>query len=173
MITNCCLQCTFGILKGRWRILKTGVRLHKSESVDMIWKTCCAFHNMLLKIDGLDKPWDGVNAPHSNYEGRLGDLEFTDMPVSMQRLYSPSEARAYNVSATADAAVRAQRPLVVQGESSNIGMKDYHYADNEVRVVCKLSLNYFRSRLVEHFDILFHDGKVVWPRSRCMQPRTI
>lgn len=128
---------------------------------------------MLLKIDGLDKPWDGVNAPHSQYEGRLGNLEFTDMPVSLQRLYSPAEARAYNVSATADTAVILQRPLVVPAESSNIGMTGNDFANNEVRVVRKLSLNYFRGRLVEHFDILFHEGKVVWPRSRGMQPRAI
>ena len=28
------VECTFGILKGRWRVLKTGIRLHRTESVD-------------------------------------------------------------------------------------------------------------------------------------------
>jgi hypothetical protein len=27
------VECTFGILKGHWRIMKTGIRLHKSEAV--------------------------------------------------------------------------------------------------------------------------------------------
>jgi Plant transposon protein len=55
------VECTFGILKGRWRILKTGIRLHGTENADKIWKTCCALHNMLLEVDGLDEKWeDGV-----------------------------------------------------------------------------------------------------------------
>ena len=111
---------------------------------------------MLLNIDGLDKPWDGEKIPHSQYEGRLGDLEFTDMPLALQQLFSPSDARANNTSAIADAAVIEQRPLDVQGEQTNIGMTGVDFADNDVRVVRKLSLNYFRDRLVEHSDILFH-----------------
>ncbi len=47
------VECTFGILKGRWRILKTGIRLGGVEVVDKVWKTCCALHNWLLEIDGL------------------------------------------------------------------------------------------------------------------------
>ena len=31
------VECTFGILKGRWRILKAGVRIHGVEQVDQIW----------------------------------------------------------------------------------------------------------------------------------------
>ena len=31
------------------------------------------------------------------------------------------------------------------------------------RVVRKLSQDYFRAKLVEHFDIMFHQGKIVWP----------
>jgi hypothetical protein len=30
------VECTFGILKGRWRILKTGIRLHGVEAADKI-----------------------------------------------------------------------------------------------------------------------------------------
>ena len=53
------VECAFGILKGRWRILKTGVCLHSTQAVDQVCLTCCAFHNILLKIDGLYDPWDG------------------------------------------------------------------------------------------------------------------
>ena len=52
------VECTFGILKGRWRILKTGIRLKGVDVADKIWKTCCALHNWLLEIDGLDKCWE-------------------------------------------------------------------------------------------------------------------
>ena len=46
------VECTFGILKGRWRILKTGIRVHNTKVCDNIWLTCCALHNMLLDVDG-------------------------------------------------------------------------------------------------------------------------
>ena len=46
------VECTFGILKGRWRILKAGIRVHGIDTADSIWMTCCALHNMLLEVDG-------------------------------------------------------------------------------------------------------------------------
>ena len=51
------MECTFGILKGRYRILKSGVRLHGVPVADDIWMTCCALHNMLLSVDGLIEEW--------------------------------------------------------------------------------------------------------------------
>ena len=35
-------ECVFGILKGRFRVLKTGIRLEGTEAADKIWMTCCA-----------------------------------------------------------------------------------------------------------------------------------
>ena len=49
------VECTFGILKGRWRILKTGIRCHNTEVGDNVWMTCCALHNHLLDVDGLSR----------------------------------------------------------------------------------------------------------------------
>lgn len=46
------VECTFWILKGRLRILKTGIRLHGQESANRIFMTCCALHNWLLHVDG-------------------------------------------------------------------------------------------------------------------------
>jgi hypothetical protein len=40
---------------------------------------------------------------------------------------------------------------------------------NGVRVVSKLSLEYFRDKLVDHFDIMFTQHKLVWP-SRLLHP---
>ena len=54
------VECTFGILKGRWRILKSGIRLHGVDVADNIWKTYYALHNMMLHVDGYTEEWDGV-----------------------------------------------------------------------------------------------------------------
>ena len=33
------VECTFGILKGRWRILKSGVRMYGADWIDHFWFT--------------------------------------------------------------------------------------------------------------------------------------
>ena len=78
-------------MKGRWRVLKTGIRLHGTDAADKIWATCCAFHNWLLEVDGLDEPW----------EGALGEVDAEDLevvPFALRRLASPSECRNYDTS---------------------------------------------------------------------------
>jgi hypothetical protein len=47
------VECCFGILKGRFRILKTGIKLKSFEAVDDIWFTCCALQNYLLEVINL------------------------------------------------------------------------------------------------------------------------
>ena len=70
-------ECTFGILKGRWRILKSGVRIFGVDSVDRVRLTCCVLHNWLLEVDGLSEKWDGgVRNLTSNWDGEMGLLEF-------------------------------------------------------------------------------------------------
>ena len=39
------VECTFGILKGRWRVLKMGIPLSGVQAADNIFLTCCALHN--------------------------------------------------------------------------------------------------------------------------------
>jgi hypothetical protein len=68
------VECTFGILKGRWRILKAGVRVHGVTKADNIWHTCCALHNWLLDYDGLNKKWES-NELTSDWESKLGEFE--------------------------------------------------------------------------------------------------
>ena len=86
------VECCFGIIKGRFRILKSPICLFNINSVDMIWKTCCALHNWLLEIDGLDKEvTDGIDAPTSEWEGELGQFVADwEVPLPVQRLLLPT-----------------------------------------------------------------------------------
>ena len=52
------VECTIGILKGRFRILQGGIKVRSIQKCDELWKTCCALHNMLLFVDGLDNNWE-------------------------------------------------------------------------------------------------------------------
>ena len=72
------IECTFGIMKQRFHVLKYGIRLHKISNSDKVWSTCCALHNMLLFIDGLDDGWDETTQDKSRLK--------IDIPFSMQRL---------------------------------------------------------------------------------------
>ena len=55
------IECTFGILKGRFCIVKYVMKFQKVEECDNFFKTLCALHNMLIKSDGLDTNWMGYD----------------------------------------------------------------------------------------------------------------
>ena len=82
------VECCFGIMKGRWRVLKSGIRLHGVDAADRVWMTCCALHNWLLEIDGLDEHWE--NGVPSSWEGESGQFRAGDTPFAINRLYDTS-----------------------------------------------------------------------------------
>lgn len=47
------VECVFGILKARFRILKLPQAWQKKEHLDNVFSVCCALHNRLLLHDGL------------------------------------------------------------------------------------------------------------------------
>jgi hypothetical protein len=169
------VECMFGILKGRWRILKTGIRLFGVESADKIWMTCCALHNWLLEVDGLDEKWE--SGVPSEWEGELGDQDDEDIehygePFALQRLHSPAARRQYDTSGIGvgkDGIMSDEEECnttnTYSSDSSNEGTV-YHESEGTVKEVRKLSLTFFRGRLIEHFDILYRDGKISWPRRK-------
>ena len=53
-------SAVFGILKGRFRLLKTPVLYHTKEDVDNIFFTCCALHNQLHQWDRRDEWENGM-----------------------------------------------------------------------------------------------------------------
>jgi hypothetical protein len=77
------VECVFGIMKGRWRILKVGMRIRGNsdglKTVDNTWKACCAFHNWLLDGDGYDPAWRGILGNHHEQE----DCRRTEIPSAI------------------------------------------------------------------------------------------
>jgi Plant transposon protein len=70
------VECTIGILKGRFCVLKTGIRLHGLLVTVSIWMTCCALHNLFLYEDGLMDEWENRQ---SVWETELGNHEEDDV----------------------------------------------------------------------------------------------
>lgn len=63
------VECFFGIVKGRFRILKLPVMYRKQERIDNMFFTCVILHNMLHIYDGLGElekgvKWNGVDGLH-------------------------------------------------------------------------------------------------------------
>ena len=165
------VECTFGILKGRFRVLKAGIRLHGIEACDNLWCTCCALHNMFLQYDGNDE---------DVWASDWGDFTEEDLdnvvPFAVQRLFNPSQIRAYDTSGNG----RGNDYRPSNGQDDDSTDEDDDHPDNVdqqstavqlarsvdedgCRCVRKLSLSVFRDKLVEHFDIAFSKNEIKWP----------
>ena len=138
------VECTFGIMKKRWAILNEPIRLQGVKKADRIWKTCCALHNLLLIRDGLDKEWDGGISTNPTTQGSYGNT-----PFAIQRLHSTDipASIVHNTNHTDN-----------NGDNENTEIS----LDN-VNIVRNLSPSDFQSKLIKHFDISFHQHKIVWP----------
>lgn len=135
------VECTFGILKGRWRILKTPIRIHSHVTIDNIWFTCCAFHNMLLEVDGLRDGWEaGI---HSDYEGRIGDLDGNLAGTDASKAYI-SKLR------------KRTRPAVPPTTLATSSAPPF-------RRVRDIGFVAFRALLVRHFAEQWAANNVAWP----------
>ena len=163
------VECTFGILKGRWRILKYGIRLWGMKNCDQVWLTCCALHNWLLEIDGLSDGWE--NGVKSHWETE----EDNEIPFALRRLHNPSKSRKYDISGMGkgnDMDWDSYNPNIedidVDENNSVSSEKD---SDGNI-VVRKMPLQQFRSKLIRHFNIAFHKHELVWPK-RIKKNKTI
>jgi hypothetical protein len=63
------VECFFGILKGRFRVLKLPVQYRSKESIDDVFYTCCILHNIIHAFDGRDE-WE-VDVDWGGVDGRL------------------------------------------------------------------------------------------------------
>ena len=135
------VECTFGIIKKRFSILKTGIRLGSIEQSDKVWRTCCALHNLLLFHDGLDKNWDtGKRMNPSNR--KVNEV----IPFALQRLTSNDKSSSNHTK-----------------YEKNFFNK---YSLGGKRVVSKLPLEIFQERLIHHFDIRFKNNDIKWPQRK-------
>ena len=124
------VECTFGIMKGRFCILRYGLRFQSITKCDQMWLTCCALHNLLLEYDGLDTNWE---------EGQF--TEDNETSFAMARLGNPSfhpHASNYDNDVMGD-------------ESISLLCKEY--TRNNCRVVRKMPLKLFKQCQINHFDI--------------------
>ena len=167
-------ECVFGILKGRFRLLKTGIRLEGTVAADRIWLTCCALHNWLLRADGLSKEWTaGVGVATSDYEGEMGENDPQESHFCLSRLTDDS-FRNFGSEEHRHESIREEF-VRRQLEGERLEGENLDASDDESSVAVEtdtdgaiyirtLPYTDFRNRLVDHFAIMFEKGEVCWPQ---------
>ena len=115
----------------------------------MIWKTCCALHNWLLEIDGLDREWE--SGVCTNCEGSLGNF-------AIQRLHADnnSQNQAWDQSGMGfgsdyDPEEDIAATTNIEEDSGDVGLTEL--SQTEVNIVRNLSHSTFQSKFIRHFDL--------------------
>jgi len=153
------VECTFGILKCRFAVLKRGITLHGIEATDKIWLTCCALHNFLLEEDGLEMNWDSsdpeevldmVQGQEKDVSGMGRGNDGTPVGMGNDESIEADPCSTFNEGATNDDNDSNTEP---PNESPSSPIK-----------VWKLTRAQFRDRLVENFHIRWTRNEVAWPR---------
>ena len=139
------VECTFGILKNRFSILRYGVRMEKIKHVDEIWLTCCALHNKLLFIDEMDKNWDLFKTPQIRENERSNNVS-DSTTFSLNRLNRDLSSYPSEKFVSVDESIFKE------------------FTENGKRVVRKMPLDLFRQCLINHFDIRFKTNSIQWPK---------
>jgi hypothetical protein len=159
---------------------------------DKIFLTCCALHNWLLEVDGLDERWtEGVA---SGWEGSLGDHNVNEISRAILNLHNQVDVQNYDLSG-----LRAGNNIRIPHHTTPSSQHDEHINDDDSfivemeQILCEdhvvqipgvqlhpvvqsvrlLSLDDFRSRLVVHFNIAFQRNEVRWPRCRRDTPHHV
>ena len=147
------VECFFGILKGRFRILRYGFRFQSIGMCDNLFLTCLALHNFLLHKDGLDKGWEDGNDSYWNRDYNANSIqgEILRTPFAVQRLNRQIHME------------NQQHFNKRRNDQRSIGEQCKKYTVNGKRIVAKMSLSLFQNCLVNNFDIRFKNKTIVWP----------
>ena len=128
-----------------------------------MWLTCCAMHNMLLDVDGLSVGWQ--NGVPSHWELQSGQFQENDIPDAIRRLVSPDAIRTYDRSTCGYNPAGGSSTTVAAVSDEDSGHPTNRIiAEGEAVAVNELPLSQFRAMLIEHFNVLFHEHKIVWPK---------
>jgi hypothetical protein len=81
------VECFFGVLKGRFRILKLPIQYQDEKRVDTLFHACCILHNMLLEWRGLDRfegttQWAGSAGYHDAFARANTQEDLTRMGLA-------------------------------------------------------------------------------------------
>lgn len=134
------VECLFGILKSRWRILRNPVVFHDFLDIENIMFCCCILHNLLISADGIDTAWENDIAWDTlEPDADVDEDAVVDAPVVEE------------ADIVIDA-IGAPLPLVIDAisEVNSLSMRFY---DRKKKI------------LVTHFLQWYNRGLLCWPKN--------
>ena len=145
--------------------MKSSIWIQGIYAVDNIWVACCALHNWLLEIDGLNAELSEVSMPVSDWEGDLCDCNFEGLnvriPWLLVRLSQRLEPQMLDLSDMGPGINMCEQRMQPDPENDTDPV-----GGNGVKSVNRMSLNVFWNKLVNHFKILFTRNEIKWPARR-------
>ena len=72
------VECFFGILKSRFRMLKNAIQMHSFKDIECAWYCAIILHNMLIQYDGKDMDSWEKTLDWDNIDPDYDDVEFDD-----------------------------------------------------------------------------------------------
>jgi hypothetical protein len=137
------VECVFGILKARFRMLSKALEFNSAKTIENIMKCCCMLHNILLIHDGLDSRyndknfWEQVNPDD--------DSEEVDLETYVNNEVDDKDT----INLIAEVAIQ---------DFTN-ALPGYHFSCTEVSYEDKVNV------LINHHEKQFKMGLLQWPKS--------
>ena len=135
------VECCFGVLKARFRILQSRIKFQAQNKVDNVFVASCILHNMNLVHDELDVNWknpENWETPEDEDDQDLRDGR--ELLRIRGRLLDPDAAIA-----EVPPIVNVQRNVIIE----DIDDIEVSYFD-------------FRNELVEHYNYCLNNRLVEW-----------
>lgn len=135
------VECAFGILKSRFRILKLPIRMHSFDDIDNMFVTCCILHNMCLDFDGFDDDWNlGTCTEDGSFEegddGYFSDDDHHKFYWSQNLFYDITPDIDYTIMGSVRCVLGTDR------DSKSFCIK--------------------RNKLAQHWYYMYRQRKIVW-----------
>lgn len=141
------VECLFGSMKKRFRILRDAMPFQYAKDIDNIMFTCCVLHNWLLRVDGKDTFSTAV--PQPNFA-------------------SPNPCANSDLGADSDVAEKcsdtdSDKDNVFDKESNPFEKENPNlFVENETKVEQEAGWDELRGHLIAHFTYLKETNKLKW-----------
>ena len=155
------VECTFGILKNRFRILKTPMLFHDKATIDDIFWTCCVLHNMLLDHDEIETAML-ENAQQQALTVQPDMWQETDRVWAEVGLHEECDVRRYNRGAGREKKGGFTLLPAKMSREYDASRVKWHECNREVG--CEREPKFFelRDALVTHHWYAMRHGKLRW-----------
>ena len=137
------VECSFGILKKRFQLLKIGINWHNKNDIDNAVFSCVILHNMLHEFDGYDEKWENelYNAHNDKEEQVILDKIRRRVVRTVENNVDHSSVGTYD------------RNINNINFANRLDVEDIETSDKFIDL---------RSKLVQHLTNQYLEGKLKW-----------